>query len=277
MSTCSVPLYTVYSVSAAHVASLFKKKKKKRIKDRQKKRKRKSGWRTWQGPASPTSLWLTEKKRSMVPNMAQAATKWPKRPTWLEMKYLQTNVGNYTCNPLWRSEIMTKTFFAATDKSSEVGRQLPEWWGLLHVSVQWNPWWETNGEGCYMCLYSGTPGERPMERAATCVCTVEPLVRDHPFLRPLVWNLSLQVHNSMSMNQSLRTTLYEERLCWVSSADLKAAFLNLGRLLIWMSQSWCSVRPTWKTTQSNTLLDPNGRQLIWKRVMRCMGPKWLTT
>ena len=128
-----------------------------------------------------------------------------------------------------------------------------------------------------MCLYSGTPGERPMERAATCVCTVEPLVRDHPFLRPLVWNLSLQVHNSMSMNQSLRTTLYEERLCWVSSADLKAAFLNLGRLLIWMSQSWCSVRPTWKTTQSNTLLDPNGRQLIWKRVMRCMGPKWWTT
>ena len=71
-----------------------------------------------------------------------------------------------------------KKKFAATHKSSEVGRQLPEWWGLLHVSVQWNPWWETNGEGCYMCLYSGTPGERPMERAATCVCTVEPLVRD---------------------------------------------------------------------------------------------------
>ena len=144
-----------------------------------------------------------------------------------------------------------------------------------------------------------------MVTAATCVCTVEPLVRDQPFLRPLLWNLSLHVCNSVSLSQSLRTTLYQDRLCWVSSADLKAAFLNLGRLLIWMSQSWCSVGPTWKTTHLNesvmmlcgthmedysfkysagpkwktthALLDPNGRQLIWKRVMRCMGPKWLTT
>ena len=116
-----------------------------------------------------------------------------------------------------------------------------------------------------MCLYSGTPGERPMERAATCVCTVEPLVRDHPFLRPLVWNLSLQVHNSMSMNQSLRTTLYQDRLCWVSNADLKAAFLNLGRLGGAGIAQWLEHRTRdWKVAGSNPCW--NGGRIFFSRV-----------